>query len=131
METLIEYVSGKKPARFTPCPFYVSEGDSLSFYVSNEESYAERVDELLTVYKSIRTEEMVGCQIKGIHAILRKLGSFGVKLENGQAGLMMLFCAYQLTTEVPPPRETIEGLLETAAHSRVGSRFKASELIPA
>ena len=51
-------------------PFYDSETDSLTFYFKNDESYRDRIDPLLTVYKSHKTDEIVGFHVKFVTRIL-------------------------------------------------------------
>ena len=57
MANLAEYLQGKRPGRFQPRAHYVADGDTLVFYFKDDESYAERVDELLTVYHSLKIRE--------------------------------------------------------------------------
>ena len=48
IETRIEHLKTTKPKGFTPGPCYSVEGDSLTFYFKDDESYRERVDDFLT-----------------------------------------------------------------------------------
>ena len=50
-------------------------GDCLSFYAEDVDSYAERVDNLLTVFRSMRTEKLIGFEIKGVQHIVKTLGN--------------------------------------------------------
>ena len=43
-----------KPKPFTPRPRYSSAGDCLFFYFREDKSWADGVDELLTVYRAFR-----------------------------------------------------------------------------
>jgi len=63
----------EKP-QFCPKPWYNEAGDCVQFYFDNTESYRERIDSGLTLYRSLRTDEIVGCQIKGVKALLSRLG---------------------------------------------------------
>src|SRR5206468_6717266 len=110
MAKLTEYLQGKRPKRFQPRAHYVPEGDTLICYFKDDESHAERVDELLTVYRSMQTGEMVGCQIKSVRFILRKLGGFGVQVKDGDVDLRVLFIAYAFASKKMPPLETLEPL---------------------
>ena len=98
METLIEHLKTTKPKGFAPRPFYSVEGDSLTFYFKDEESYRERVDDFLTVYKSIKSDKLVGCQIKGLPRALKLLGDFGLFIEDGPIRLSMIFIACMAAT---------------------------------
>lgn len=80
-ENLMDYLKGKEPKGFESRPVYSRDGDTLSYYFRNDEAYSERVDDLLTVYKSIATDELVGCKVKGITRLLDRLKSFGLVVE--------------------------------------------------
>ena len=90
---LMDYLAGKKAERFRPHPRYYRDGDSLTFFIKGEDVVARRVDELLTVYVSAKTEELVGAKIKGVRQILSTLGSFGVTIKDAGLTLGMLFLA--------------------------------------
>jgi len=94
---LIEFLTGKQPEGFVPHPMYSRDGDTLTFFFRNEEAYAERVDELLTIYKTFDSGELAGCKIKGVRSLLKRIRSFGVSLrpegENVQLGLLFLSAA--------------------------------------
>ena len=99
METLIEHLKTTKPKGFTPRPFYSLEGDSLTFYFKDEESYRERVDNFLTIDKSVKSDKLVGCQIKGLARALKLLGDFGLFfVEDGSIRLSMIFIACMAAT---------------------------------
>src|SRR2546428_11080786 len=101
MVTLTEHLAGKKPAKFTPRPHYIAEGDCLIFYFKDDESYAERVDELLTLYRSEKTGEVVGCEVKGIKCITKRLGEFGIQIKDNNVDLRLLFGGYGLMANKP------------------------------
>ena len=58
-EDLMSYLDGREATGFEPRPFYSPDGDFLTFYFREDDHYAERVDELLTVYLSMDTQELV------------------------------------------------------------------------
>ncbi|MEM1107271.1 MAG: hypothetical protein AAGH99_01105 [Planctomycetota bacterium] len=61
-------------------PRYSQSGDCIFYYLEDAESYAERVDEVLTVYRAFDDDRTVGFQIKGISALLAMFGDFGFEL---------------------------------------------------
>lgn len=93
METLIEYLKDHKPKGFSPKPHYSAEGDSLTFYIKDVAYYRKRIDGFLTVYRSMDTDELIGCQIKGLATALELLGNFGVFIKDGNVTLGMIFMA--------------------------------------
>lgn len=129
MVSLDEYRKGKRPGKFEARPLYVPEGDCLTFYFKDDEAYAERVDELLTVYRSMKSDELVGCQIKGVRFILKNLGNFGVQVKDGSIDLRALFIAYAFATKQWPPAKTFGELREAAEKAK--ARFAVGDLIPA
>lgn len=129
MANLTEYLQGKRPARFQPRAHYVAEGDTLIFYFKDDECYAERVDELLTVYRSRRANEMVGCQIKSVRSIMRQLGNFGVHVKDGDVDLRVIFLAYAFASKKMPPSETLEELRSAA--ETTNTRLSLDELVTA
>jgi len=90
---LMDYLSDKKAGKFRPHPHYYRDSDSLTFFFKDEDAVARRVDELLTVYVSAASEELVGAKIKGVQQILSTLGSFGVTIKDAGLTLGMLFLA--------------------------------------
>ncbi len=70
---------GTKPA-FSPQPWYNPVGDCVVYKMADEASVADRVDELLTVYRSAVNNRPIGFQIKGVGAIIQKLGFAGLAI---------------------------------------------------
>ena len=126
METLIEHLKTTKPAGFAPRPFYSAEGDTLTFYFKDEESYRERVDDFLTVYKSIESDKLVGCQLKGLPQALKLLGDFGLIIEDGSIRLGMIFIACMAAS---PEAEARKRYVELGKVAR-GASIPAAELEP-
>ena len=58
MARLEEYLKTRPFKGFKATPRYSEEGDCLTFYFRNAPSYADRVDELLTVYLSLEADEI-------------------------------------------------------------------------
>jgi len=71
-ETIIDFFGGDP--QFSAEPWYNPSGDSIHYHLTPEEFFGDRVDDKLTLYRSRETNEVVGCQIKGISAILKKFG---------------------------------------------------------
>ena len=72
---------------------YNETGDYLAVYFSHEDTYAERIDDLLTVYNSEDTHQLVGFKIKGVARQLSRLGSLGVACDKGPISLSLLICS--------------------------------------
>jgi len=92
---LTQYLSGRKYRGFNPLPFYSKAGDFVTHFFRDEECYADRLDDLLTVYLSLKDESFVGFKLKGVRVLCEKLGDFGFRILDGQGKPMlgMLFLA--------------------------------------
>ena len=90
-QDLMEYLKTHPPQGFRPIPHYFPQGDFVTYYFRNDPSFAERVDDLLTVFLTFDTKELVGCKIKGVKHILQTAGDFGVTLDDGDVQLGLFF----------------------------------------
>ncbi|MCX6796846.1 MAG: hypothetical protein NTW06_05130 [Candidatus Falkowbacteria bacterium] len=88
--------------RFEPVAYYDEDGDCIEFLISNDDYYAERVDELLTVYYSRDKNEIIGSLIKGVRKlyqnVISKLPGFAIEIQDGKVRIAHLFRA-KLWTE--------------------------------
>ena len=122
MDTLIDYLNENKPQGFTPRPFYSVEGDSLTFYFNDEESYRERLDDFLTVYKSIKSNKLVGCQIKGLPQALKLLGDFGLTIQDEAVRLSMIFIACMAVNPKPASKQCYQELGRVARETTIPAK---------
>jgi len=90
-QNLKEYLAERKCQGFKPVPHYFANGDFVTYYLSDERCYAQRVDDLLTVYLSMQTHELAGCKIKGVRHILQTAGDFGVTIDGKDVRLGLFF----------------------------------------
>lgn len=67
-------------------PWYNRQGDCFIYHWCADEFYREFIDDKVTIYRSVKTNEAVGCQIKGVSALVKKLGGFGISLSNAADG---------------------------------------------
>lgn len=88
---------------FTPTATYDPDGDCIEFLVSADPFYAERVDDLVTVYYSQRTQEVIGSLIKGVSEFCRtfseKMPGFRIEIRDGRVKLQHLFLARLWSTQ--------------------------------
>ncbi len=122
METLIDFVKANKSRGFSPRPYYSAEGDCLVFYFKDEPSYGERVDDFLTVYKSVKANKVIGCQIKGLARALKLLGDFGVIVEDDSVRLGVIFVACMAATPQPEARKRYLELGKVARDASIPAR---------
>jgi hypothetical protein len=68
--TLMEYLEGKECREFIPRPHYFQDGDYVTYFATDELAFEERIDQLLTIYRCMETNALIGCKIKGVRRIL-------------------------------------------------------------
>ena len=87
-----------RPAsEFKPTAYYDSDGDCIEFLAKPDAFYEERVDDVVTVYYSRKTGEVIGSLIKGVSKLKKrlaeKLPGFMISIEDGRIRLEHLFLA--------------------------------------
>src|SRR2546422_8280305 len=87
-----------RPAsEFKPMASYDADGDCIEFLAKPDAFYEERVDELVTVYYSQKTGEVIGSLIKGVSKLAKRLAQtlpgFMITIEDGRIRLEHLFLA--------------------------------------
>lgn len=85
------------PGSFAPTPHYDPDSDSLSLFIAEDESYRERIDKLLTVYRSFRTREVVGCHVKHVRRILDTVNAFHLGIQSRQIKIGLLLMGLPLS----------------------------------
>jgi hypothetical protein len=76
---LKEFVAEEK--RQAPEPWYNPDGDCIIYQVSDDAVVADRIDEVLTIYRSALDDRPIGYQIKGVLALAKMFGWDGVLVE--------------------------------------------------
>ena len=64
---------GKPAQQFRPTATYDPDGDCIEFLAKPDPFYAERVDDLVTVYYSQETNEVIGSLIKGVSRFCQEI----------------------------------------------------------
>ena len=70
-------------------------------------SYRDRVDELLTVYLSLETDDLVGCQIKSIGRIMKRLRNLRILIKDKDVELRVLFFSLSCFSRRPRSAKNI------------------------
>lgn len=96
-----------KPAdQFKPTATYDRDGDCIEFLSKPDPFYAERVDDLVTVYYSQETGEVVGSLIKGVSKfcadMLQRMPGFKIEIQDGPFKLEHIFLARLWLAEFNP-----------------------------
>jgi hypothetical protein len=117
-----------RPAeQFEPTATYDPDGDCIEFLAKPDSFYAERVDDLITVYYSQETNEVVGSLIKGVSAFCKKvletMPGFLIEIKDGRVRLVHIFRARLWTSKTTGPTDmatlTYEKLIQVAEESEV------------
>lgn len=111
----LERIKTAKRVPFQESAHYFKEGDFVKYLFSDERCYSERVDELLTVYRSFAGDHLVGCKVKGVHRILDALGigsglSVTVVSESCTVTLGMILCGAQALSKSKEPASVYDEL---------------------
>jgi hypothetical protein len=96
-----------RPAdEFKPIATYDRDGDCIEFLTKPDAFYAERIDDLVTVYYSQETDEVIGSQIKGVSKFCRevegKLPGFKIEIHDGPVRLQHIFLARMWSARLEP-----------------------------
>jgi hypothetical protein len=83
--------------KFIPTATYDPDGDCIEFVARPDSFYAERIDDLVTVYYSHETNEIIGSLIKNVShfykIVLDKFPGFRIEVQDGMVRLEHLFLA--------------------------------------
>jgi hypothetical protein len=96
-----------RPAeQFEPTAIYDPDGDCIEFLAEPDPFYAERVDDLVTVYYSQETNEVIGSLIRGVRGfceeILQTMPGFRIEIRDGRVRLVHIFRARLWTSKTGP-----------------------------
>jgi hypothetical protein len=116
-----------RPAeQFRPTAVYDPDGDCIEFLARPDSFYAERVDDLLTVYCSQETGEVVGSLLKGVsrfcQQMLEKMPGFRIEIHDGRIQLVHIFRARLWSSQLGPqemPALVYRKLIEVADEAKV------------
>jgi len=106
---------------FQPQTYYDAHSDSLEFVLRPDDFYAERVDQLVTVYYSRETGEIIGSFLKGVGSLLKKNPGLKILIqENGRVRL-----AHILVARIAMERSELNGPV-TVVYNRLIQQSEAN-----
>lgn len=92
---LMQFLRENPPAKqFTPYCHLNKKSDSLTVYFEGDADYSERLNDHVTLYRSLETKEVVGCRIKGIDEILEDLPNY-LQVNHDGVQLSIIFLAFR------------------------------------
>ena len=132
---LEDLMKGEGKPEFRAEPWYNPYGDCIVYRMVDEAVVAERVDDLLTVYNSAVDNRPIGFQIKGVQAIINKLGLDGLAVASeADAGRVrtisiaaLLLAAYEEREPTLARRRAYASVMDSANKRTI----PADELQPA
>lgn len=93
MKEILDFVGNVESEPFKPFAYYNKDGDCIEFFLKPDDYYAERIDGLLTVYRSSDNDEIIGSLLKNIKNIFNKWPGFAVEIHEDKVHLASLFLA--------------------------------------
>lgn len=91
---------------FQPAAVYDPDGDCIEFLAKPDPFYGERVDDLVTVYYSQETGEVIGSLLKGVSRfckeMLEKMPGFKIEIHAGRVKLVHIFRVRLWSSERDP-----------------------------
>lgn len=92
---LKEFLRENPPAKqFVPYMHLNRESDALTVYFEGDADYSERLNDHITLYRSLETKEVVGCRIKGISDLIEDLPNY-IHVNTDGAELSVVFLAFR------------------------------------
>lgn len=92
---LMRFLKENPPAKqFVPYCHMNREADTLTVYFEGDADYSKRLNDHVTLYLSLATNEIVGCRIKGISGIVRDLPNY-IRVNHDDVQLSVVFLAFR------------------------------------
>jgi len=114
---LMQFLKKNAPAKkFVPYCYINRQADALTVYFEGDADYSRRLNDHVTLYLSLETDEVIGCRIKGISGILEDLPNY-IKISHGEVELSVVFLAFRGGAE-----KDVSSVMNTLA--RVASQRK-------
>ena len=92
--------------QFKPTATYDPDGDCIEFLAKPDSFYAERIDDLVTVYYSQETDEVIGSLIKDVSQfcqnMLSTMPGFKIEIHDGPVCLQHIFLARMWSADFDP-----------------------------
>ncbi len=114
-QELIDALEADSPTKqFVPYTVLSKEADALTVYFEADPDYSERLNDHVTIYRSIETKELVGCRIKGITGILDDLPNY-IAVDHDGINLSAIFLPFRGGVSDNASRETLNGLAKSVS----------------
>ena len=92
---LMQFLRKNAPTKkFVPYCYVNKQADALTVYFEGDADYSKRLNDHVTLYLSLETDEVIGCRIKGISGILADLPNY-INVTHGEVELSVVFLAFR------------------------------------
>ncbi len=116
---LMKFLRENPPAnKFVPYCHLDKTADTLTVYFEGDADYSERLSDHVTLYRSLETNEVVGCRIKGISGLLEDLPNY-VHVNHGGVKLSIIFLAFRGTASGKTESDAINSLARAASEKNL------------
>ena len=112
---LADHVNGEPG--FEATAWYNPYGDCIEYQTEDDEVYADRIDSLITLHRSVTDDRVIGFQINGIGGLLEKHGcdTLAVGTGEGQDRSIQVIVILMAALQVAQPKATINQLKDLAS----------------
>jgi hypothetical protein len=115
---LARFLRENPPAKkFVPYCYLSEQADELTVYFEGDADYSKRLNDHITVYLSLETDEIVGCRIKGVSGILEDLPNF-IRVNHRDVELSIIFLAFRGGAD-KEVCEAVKGLARVAGERKM------------
>jgi len=123
-QDLRQFLKENQPAKkFVPYCYISEEADTLTVYLEGDADYSKRLNDHVTLYLSLETNEIVGCRIKGIAGIIQDLPNY-IRAKHGNVELSLIFLAFRGGAE-DELRNAMNDLAREAAEKNIALQLSA------
>lgn len=122
IDELMAQIAREEPGPAKPGCFYSKDGDCVFCHLEDVPYYAERVDELLTVYLAEDDRRLVGAQIKGVSK-LPTHDALGLSLRRKGSVQVVELLLLTFKSQEPQPPEDVGVVRRKAKYFDVVTRL--------
>lgn len=91
LKEFASYLKEMRPTgEFIARPFYEPKTDSLIYYARDARSYGKRLNELITLFLSTTDNSLVGCELKGVKRLMKRVDGVIVFVHDHKIKLSLL-----------------------------------------
>jgi hypothetical protein len=112
-----ELVARAEQNQFAPYCQRHPESDAITFYFRPDADYSTRLNDHVTLYRSLESNELVGCRIKGVDGIIEDLPNY-IKVNHDGIDLSILFLPFRGNADANE-RATLNSLAHAARDIRL------------